>query len=159
MIKKISKENQIKQFKILTAKNEQQPYKFPNSKLYTMPMGHGDYTIEYDGHSYYDKIIIERKGNVSEIYNATGSGRQRWERELENLCKVDVKLVLCEFSYLDLVNKQPYGNLPSSSVYASICKWQAVYDVPFIFCENKSNARAYLYKIFYEYVKHKILNF
>lgn len=157
MTKKLSKEDQIKEFKILTDTREQLPFKFPNSSIYTLP--YGDYTIEYNNRPYYDKIVVERKGAVSEIYSATGSGRDRWERELEKLSKIDVKLVLCEFSYLDLVNKQPFGKLPSSAVYGSICKWQAVYDIPFIFCENKANARAYLYKLFWSYTKHKILNF
>jgi hypothetical protein len=159
MSRKPSQKSQIEKFKILTAKNEQNPFKYPNTKFYTMPMGCGDYTIEYNDRPYYDKIIVERKGNVSEIYSATGSGRERWERELEKISKVDVKIVLCEFSFMDLVNHQPPGILPASAVYGSICKWNAVYDVPFIFCENRINAKNYMYKLFYEYTKHKILNF
>jgi len=147
----------INKFKILTAKNEQLPYKFPNTKFFTMPMGHGDYTIEYNNRAYYSKIVAERKSSVTELYEATGSQRARWERELENLSKIDIKVVLCEFSYLDIVNKQNHGKLSSASVYGSICKWQAVYGIPFIFCENRANARNFLYKMFFEYVKYKIL--
>jgi hypothetical protein len=150
-------EEAVDKFVILTANNEQRPYSYPNSKAFSMPMGFGDYTIEYDGKPYYDKIIVERKGAVSEIYGASGSGRDRWERELENLSKVDVAIVLCEFSFMDLVNKQPFGKLSASSVYGSICKWNAVYGIPFIFCENRCNARGYLYKLFREYVAYKIL--
>ena len=159
MSRKLSKESLIKQFKILTANNEQMPYKFPNTKFYTMPMGHGDYTIEYKDRPYYDKIIVERKSDISEIYNATGSGRERWERELKKLSQIDIAIVLCEFSYMDLTNKQQHGILPAQAVYGSICKWQAVYRVPFIFCENRQNARAYMYKLFYKYVEHVILEF
>ena len=159
MSRKISKEDKIKQFKILTANNEQNPFRYPNTKFYTMPMSCGDYTIEYDNRPYYDKIVVERKGNVSELYSATGSGRECWERELEKLSKIDIAIVLCEFSYLDIVNKQDHGKLQASAVYGSICSWNAVYGIPFIFCENRVNARQYLYKLFYCYTKHKILGF
>jgi DNA excision repair protein ERCC-4 len=156
MTKKEQEEQAISKFFILTANNEQLPYKFPNSKAYIMPLGHGDYTIEYGGKPYYDEIVVERKGSVSEIYGAVGSGRERWERELENLSKIKIALVLCEFSYLDLVT-QAYGAMSPSAVYGSICSWHATYGIPFIFCENRVNARAYLYKLFRKYVEHKIL--
>lgn len=153
------KEKQILRFKILTANNEQRPFKYPNTKFYQMPISHGDYTIEYDGKSYLDKISVERKGNISELYIATGSERKRWKKELENLSKKNIAIILCEFSFMDIVNKQPYGKLLASSVYGSICSWNAKYGISFIFCENRNNARAYMYKLFYKYVEYKILNF
>ena len=157
MARKPSKESLIKRFKIFTDNREQIPFKYPNTVYGTLQ--YGDYTVEYDGKLFNDKIIVERKGGISEIYSAAGSGRERWERELEKMKDVPVKLVLCEFSYMDLVNKQPYGKLPSSAVYGSICSWQARYGLSFIFCENRVNARGYLYKLFYSYVSHQILGY
>jgi len=118
----------------------------------------GDYSIEYNGVYYYNQIVIERKGDVSELFSATGSQRDRWERELEKLSLIPIRFVLCEFDYMDIVNDQPPGKLPASAVYGSIAKWHSVYNVPFIFCGNKRNARNYLFKLFYFYVKHIILS-
>jgi len=156
MNQKEKEEIEINRFKIFTDNREQLPFKFPNTIYGTLPCG--DYTVEFEGKLYNNQIVIERKGGISEIYGATGSGRDRWERELEKLKSVEIKMVLCEFSYMDLVNKQPFGKLPSSAVYSSICSWQAQYNIPFIFCENRVNARGYLYKLFYEFTKHNILN-
>lgn len=89
---------------------------------------------------------------------ATGDHRKRWERELEKLADIPYKMVLTEFSFLDVVNKQPPGDVEASSVYGSIASWQVRYGIPFMFCENRVNARAYLWKYFSEFVKHKIEN-
>lgn len=154
-MRKPSKDTLIKKMNILVDTREQHPYLFPNSVKYTLP--YGDYSIEYDGKIYYDKIVVERKGSVSELFSAAGKERDRFERELEKLSKVEIKFVLCEFDYMSIVNNQPPGILPASSVYGSIAKWQAVYGVPFIYYKNRRNARGFLWKCFYEYVKYRIL--
>lgn len=156
-MKKSSKEDLINKFEIVVDVREKTPYKFKNSVAWALPFG--DYTVSYGGVFYQNKIVVERKSNVSELYSATGSPRERWERELEKLSKVNIKFILCEFSFLDIVNKQREGVLQASSVYGSIASWQVRFGVSFIFCENRNNARAYLWKVFYEYVKHNILGY
>ena len=154
-MRKPSVDTLIKQFQIVIDTREQTPYKFSNS--ISRGLKYGDYTVSYNGKSYEDKIVIERKSAISELYSATGKERERWERELEKLKKVEIKMVLCEFSFLDIVNFPPPGILEASAVYGSIASWQVVYGVPFIFCQNRNNARAYTWKVFYEFVKHRIL--
>lgn len=156
-MRKPSRDTIIKRFNILTDRREQHPYLFPNTVDFTLP--YGDYSIQYGDKYYYDKIVVERKGSVSELFSASGKERERFERELEKLSKVEVKVVLCEFDYLDIVNKQPPGMLSASSVYGSLAKWNAVYGVPFIFFHNYRNSRAYLWKLFYFYVEHRILGY
>lgn len=154
-MRKPSLDTEIKKMVILTDTREQLPYKFPNQRF--CKLDYADYTVEYDGKSYLDQIVIERKSNVSELFQATGSSRERWCRELERMKDVPVRFVLCEFSFNDIVNCQPPGILSASAVYGSCIKWHGVDGLPFIFCGNRVNARGYLYKIFYEYVKWKIL--
>lgn len=154
-MKKQSIDDRIKQMVVLIDTREQQPYKFPNHEIQGLKTG--DYSIEFDGKSYENEVVIERKGNVSEIYSAAGSGRERFERELERLAVIPNKFILAEFDYMDLVNAQPPGLLDAQSVYGSIIKWHLYYGVPFIFCKNRVNARSYMYKYFYNYVKWKIL--
>lgn len=155
-MRKPSKDTIIRKFNILVDTREQQPYLFPNSVRYTL--SYGDYSIEYDGVYYHNQIIVERKGEVSELFAATGSQRERWERELEKLSKVPVRYILCEFSYMDIVNSQPPGKLSASAVFGSIAKWSAVYNIPFMFCESKRNAKNFMFKLFYEFVKYKIID-
>lgn len=150
-----SKDSIIKQFRVVIDTREQHPYSFTGSIKDTLPWG--DYTIDYEGKRYQDEICIERKARVAELYQVTGRERSRWEKELEKLSKVPIKYVLCEFSYMDIVNKLPPGKVEPQSVYGSIAKWQVVYNIPFLFCENRTNARALLWKMFYEFVKYRIV--
>jgi ERCC4-type nuclease len=152
---KKSLDNIVKQFRVIVDTREQLPYKFENSITGTLL--YGDYTVEYEGDIYLSEICVERKSRVAELYQATGKDRIRWEKELERLSKISLKFILCEFSYMDIIKKLPPGKLEPQCVYGSIAKWQVVYNVPFIFCENRTNARALLWKMFYEFVKHKII--
>lgn len=152
---KKEQEKRLSYFKILTDTREQTAYKFPNSEIQMLKQG--DYSVEFEGVNYENCIVVERKSSVSEIFSATGSGRKRWENELERLKPIDIKFVLCEFDFMDYVNECPPGLLEPSCVYGSLAKWQVQYNIPFIYCGNRANARAYMYKVFYEYVKHIIL--
>ena len=156
-MRKPSKDTEIRKFNVLTDSREQYPYIFPTTVRVTLPFG--DYSVEYEGKAYYNWIIVERKGAVSELFQASGSERERFERELEKMQEVPCRLVLCEFDYLSIVNDQPPGRLPASSVYGSICAWQVKYNVPFLFINNRRNASNFLWKMFYEFVKHKILKY
>lgn len=149
------KQEILNKWKILTDTREQNGYKYPNTRIQMLKSG--DYSIEYDGKSYENQIVIERKGSVSEIYDATGAGRERWENELERLKLIPIKFVLCEFDYLSLVNEAPPGRLEPQCVYGSIFKWHATFNIPFIFVKNHKNGRDYLYKYFWEYLTHIIL--
>jgi len=154
-MKKSSQEDLIKKFRIVIDTREQLPYKFSDSISNKIPAG--DYTIFYDGKTYENEIIVERKSREAELFNTVGSGRDRFERELEKLSAIRFKWVICEFNLLDIVNNQPPGILPVSAVYGSIISWHIVYGVPFIFAGNRANARAFVYKLFYNFVKYRIL--
>lgn len=134
---------------------EQMPYRMANSVVRGLPFG--DYSLEYEGRSYQDQIIVERKHHPSELFAASGSQRERFERELQKLSTVPFRYILAEFSFMDIVNMNVPGQLSPSVVYGSIICWHVRFGVPVIFCGNRVNARAYLIKTFQEFVKHKIL--
>ena len=98
-MRKSSQETLINKFKVIVDTREQTPYKFKGSIIRTL--SYGDYTLDYENISYFNKIIIERKSSVSELFAATGSSRERWEREMEKLRSVDYKWILCEFNFKD----------------------------------------------------------
>lgn len=154
-MRKKSLDTQIKELVIATDTREQLSYKFGNTAFATLP--YADYSVVYRGKLYLDKIAIERKSSVSELYSATGRERDRWERELEKMKSVKFKWVLCEFNFMDIVNAQPPGKLEASCVYGSICSWQIEYGIPFIFAGNRANARGLMWKLFYEFVKKEVL--
>ena len=151
-----SRENRIKKFQVLVDTREQMPYQFKNSII--KGLSTGDYTIKYEDRIYEDKILVERKRSVSELYAAVGTDRERFERELEKLAIIPFKFVVCEFDYMDLVNDQPPGQLEAPAVYGSIISWHIKYQVPFLFLKNRTNARNFIYKLFENFVKYKILH-
>jgi len=153
--KKQEQEELINRFKILTDTREQQPYGFPNTKIVTLP--YGDYTVEYDGKSYLDKICIERKGSISELFSFSGKGRERFIRELEKMKDVKFKYILIEGDFLSIVNDQPPGILPASNVYATIFSFMIKYQITPLFFNNHQNGRSALYKILQFFVKYEIL--
>jgi len=155
MNRKKKEEDLISKFKILTDTREQRPYRFPNSKTCTLP--YGDYSIEYDGKSYHDQIIIERKGGIGELFSFSGSSRDRFVRELEKMQGVKYKYILIEADFLDIVNKQPYGILPASTVYATLFSFCIKYQITPFFCHNYANGRQVVYKLFQFFVKYEIL--
>jgi hypothetical protein len=147
----IIKENLI----ILVDRREQNPFSYPKTELTTLHAG--DYSFMWKGVDYRDKVIVERKGSISELFELSGSGRERFGREVEKLKTVGVRFILCEFSYADIVNNQPPGALLPQCVYGTLIKLHAVDGLPTIFCGNRVNARNYLYKIFYEWVSYNII--
>ncbi len=150
------REEAINKFTILIDTREQIPFRFPNSKTKALP--YGDYTIQYDNKNYIDKICIERKGNIGELFSFSGSGRERFCRELEKMQNVKYKYILIEADFMDIVNKQPYGKLPASTVYATLCSYAIKYQITPLFCHSHINARQVLYKLFQFFVKYEILN-
>lgn len=153
--KKEQQEEAINKFKILTDTREQQPYKFPNTKICTLE--YGDYTVEYDGKSYLSEIVVERKGGISELFAFSGSSRDRFCRELEKMKDVKYKYILIEGDFLDIVNKQPPGILPAGNVYATIFSFMIRYGITPLFFNSYANSRNSLYKILQFYVKYEIL--
>lgn len=155
MNKKQQQDEAINKFIILTDTREQMPYRFPNTKICTLE--YGDYTVEYEGKSYLDKICIERKGSMSELFSLSGTGRERFCRELEKMKDVKFKYMLIESDYLSIVNDQPPGLLPASNVYATIFSFMIKYQITPLFFNSHANCRNALYKILQFYVKYEIL--
>ena len=154
-MRKPSVDTLIKQFQIIVDTREQTPYKFSNS--ISRGLKCGDYTVAYNGKSYEDKIVVERKSNVSELFAFSGSQRDRFCKELEKMKDVKYKYLLMEFELMDIVNSQPPGLLEPSIVFSTLCSFAIRYQIPFLFCGNRNNARGIMYKLFEFFIKYEVL--
>jgi hypothetical protein len=153
---KKEQEKAINNFIVLQDTREQLPYKFPALKEQCLPFG--DYSLEYDGKQYFNEIIFERKGNVSELYAFSGSERDRFVRELEKMKDVKYKYLLFEFDFMAIVNNQSYGLLPAQTVYATLFSFMIRYNIIPLFCGNRINCRSTMFKLMQFFVKYEILN-
>lgn len=82
---------------------EQKPYTFRDVPTKIRTLQEGDYTAEGVEHL----IRIERKGSIADLAGCVGSGRDRFERELERLLVYPRRFLLCEFTLQELLAWHP----------------------------------------------------
>ena len=132
-------------FLVLADNNEQLPYCF--SGLHTdadqgnLPLlvrsqerslETADYTIE----GLEKNVAVERK-SFEDLYHTLGQGRDRFERELERMHRMDYAAVVVEASWQKIL-KEPPAQLKPKSVYRSILAWsQRYYRVHWFMMEGR----------------------
>lgn len=80
----------------------------------------GDYSLA----GYESRIAVERK-SLEDAYSTIGQGRDRFERELERLARLDVAFVVVEATWPELVTEPPrFTQLAPKTVFRSIVAWQ-----------------------------------
>ena len=144
----------ISNFVIIQDSREQTGYKFDGMIIRKLEFG--DYSFEYEGKSYENEIVVERKSCLSEAYGFSGKERDRFTRELERMKDVKHKYLLFEYNYLDIATFD-YAVVKPTTVMATIWSYCVKYQIAPLFCGNRVNARACLYKLFQFYVKYEIL--
>jgi DNA excision repair protein ERCC-4 len=81
-------------------------------------------TADYSIKGFESEIAIERK-SLMDLFGTLGSGRERFERELERLSKLQVAHVVIEASWETVLQKPPERTkLSPKSVFRSINAWE-----------------------------------
>lgn len=158
-------------FTVLIDSNESQPWTFQNingdadvdyrplavptrwQSLGRYPHGLGDYSIE----GFTERIAVERK-SIDDLWGTilgwetehdkkkSNVGRRaRFEKELENLSKIDVGLVVVEATLGEVLNTVPeWGVKPAfdnrKTLSRSIIAYQQDYRAQWIFCDSRRMA-------------------
>jgi hypothetical protein len=158
---------------------EQKPYRFANSirtKLFA-----GDYTLALteatlqqlqseglfqdialpcrDGYLLFeDKVAVERKRDVAEFYSCCAGERDRWERELERLMIILHPLIVCEFTFRDLLTLEFRGFRKGAAQCAlnSTLSWIANYRIPILFADNRAMARAATFSFLERFIRQEL---
>ncbi len=120
------------EFKIVIDSREQLPFDFHcqelnHGKVLTerKTLKTGDYSIQ----GLEDKITIERK-SLSDLFSSVGSGRKRFEREMERMSKFDYAALVVESSLADIFTNPPNrSKMPSKSVFRTLIAWSQRYNV------------------------------
>ena len=126
---------------------EQRPYQFERSKLKTLSSG--DYSIV----NLENLVAIERK-TTADMYKTIGSGRQRFQRELERLEQLDYAAVVIEASLPDFLVPPAFSRLSPKSAIGTVVAWSIKYAVPFYFASDRRHGQALtrnLLKYYYRY--------
>ena len=149
---------------IVVDTREQTPYEFVSFENITLirdTLSIGDYTLANP--NLRDVCSVERK-SINDFVMCVGRERSRFERELRALRGYRYKLVLCEFSYNDIIYKRYNSKVVPHAVTGSIARWTSTYSLPFILAGDRVNAEAFLVQYFnlikkevFEYCKSLVL--
>lgn len=119
-------------FTVVVDSREQLPYRFCGLQsdakhkhkpilvqCLTKTLASGDYSIEGLEH----EIAVERK-SLADLFGTLGSGRERFERELERLSKMNHAAVVIESSWHEILHSPPReSKLLPKTVFRSIAAW------------------------------------
>ena len=114
---------------------EQRPYRFVRSEVKTLTTG--DYSVI----GLEDCVAVERKSK-SDAYSSLGSGRKRFERELQRLAQLDFAAVVIESSLPAFLAPPVFTRLRPESAIATVIAWSVKYGVPFYFAGDRRHAQA-----------------
>ena len=110
----------------------------------------GDYSFEWKGVSYENKIVIERKGSINEIVGNFTKGRKRFENEFKRAKGVNVHLMI-EADRNDIKNHKYRSTMTPSEVNSFINTWCYVFQLKLKFIE-KDKATDYILQTFRDYL-------
>jgi len=141
---------------IIVDTREQKPYDFshisppPVVKVATLKAG--DYSLK----GFEDQVAIERKSLI-DAFGTFGTGRKRFERELERMVTYQFAAVVIEADWDNIVLRPPArSKLEPKTVVASIATWCQRYRVHFWTCPNRAFAEKWTYRLLERFWKDQI---
>lgn len=129
---------------IVTDSREQRPFQFKNSVVQALPTG--DYSLL----GYEHRVTVERK-SASDIFSSLGAGRERFERELQRMSKIDYAAIVIEAGLPELLRQPPFSQMNPKSVVNSLVSWSVKYKVHVFFAGDRRHAKALTYRILEKY--------
>ncbi len=131
---------------------EQRPWCFPVGVITErVTIQSGDYSL----HGLHDRVAIERKEKGDFIACCTHE-RERFERELVRLSKLDFAVVIVECDLSEILYGIYRSQARPESVLGSVASWMVDY-VPFIFTGDRENAVRFAQKLLTKWWQHHAL--
>ena len=114
---------------IIIDTREQRPYTFqqikPQPKVVTKGLKTGDYSLD----GLQNKICIERK-SLADLFGSVGSGRKRFEREMQRMSKFDYAALVIESSLAGIFTNPPSrSKMSSKAIFRTLLSWSIKYNV------------------------------
>jgi len=137
-----------KEFTIVIDSREQTPYEFKDKPSIVKGLKTGDYSIL----GYEDRFAIERK-SYQDFVGSIGSGRERFEREIQRGAEMERFAVVLEFDLKNVwskyISSKRYiktkdGKSPKThpnSIINTALMWTLKYNIPIFFCSTRANGR------------------
>lgn len=114
-------------------------------------LNYGDYSFEWKGIDYSNKIVVERKATFSEIIGNFTKGRERFKREFERSKGCKVILVIEE--PIEQLDKHLYrSRMSPKEVKSFLYTWCNKFQLTLKFT-NKSNSADTILQCFREFIQ------
>lgn len=110
-------------------------------------LNYGDYSCTIIGADFQtislaDKCVIERKRNLDELVGNFTTGRARFDREFQRAVadKAKVFLLIEDPNLWRNIHNHNYrSKMPPKSLLATLCSWQARYNITVISCDPQDS--------------------
>ena len=143
------KKSKAKQpFTIIVDSREQRPLVFPDDAIIVKALMSGDYSLDGFEH----RIAIERK-SINDLFSVIGNGRERFERELERLAKLERACIVVEGNLADVLEGARWSKVYPKAAVGSLFSWWVKYGVAPIFAGNRLLAAATVRKILVKFAE------
>ena len=135
---------------VVVDSREQCPYRFEGmgAVVEVGVLASGDYSL----HGFGSRIAIERK-ELGDLIGCLSYGRERFERELVRLRSYEFACVLVESPVHALRSGCYRSQTDPASAWQSILALQMRYRIPFIFCDDRSDAERTAFDILRHYAR------
>lgn len=116
-------------------------------------LNYGDYSFEWNGVDYSNKIIVERKATFSEIIGNFTKGRERFKREFERAkgCKV---ILVIEQPITDLEGHKYRSSMFPKDLKSFLSTWCNKFQLDLKFTD-KNNSADLILQCFRDFIKKK----
>ncbi len=136
---------------ILTDTREQTPYTFDrwNIEIKAAGLPTGDYSLP----GFENQIAIERKSLDDLINCLMGGNRIRFEKELSRARSYELFAVVVESNLSDIANGLYQSSMKPTAALQTLAAFYVRYDVPFLFCGNRSGAEYIVFSLLQKYIQ------
>ena len=135
---------------VVVDSREQCPFRFEGYpvEVETGALASADYSL----HGFTDRIGIERK-SLPDLVACLGVERERFARELARLRGYDCAAVVVEATADDLRAGHFRARLNPEAAWQSVLAFTQRYRIPFIFCDDRSDAERTAFDILRHYAR------
>lgn len=137
---------------LLVDSREQRPLLFPDDEVRVVTLATGDYSIMCNGVDFRDRVACERK-SLSDLFGTVGSGRARFEKEIQRLAALERAAIVIEATMQDVIAGAPFSQMNPRSVMGSLLSWYARYGIAPIFAGSRELAAATVRKILIKFTE------
>jgi ERCC4-type nuclease len=103
----------------------------------------GDYSIE----GFEDKVCCERK-SISDYFGSIGSGRERFEREMDRMSRMEFAAVIIEGDWRELLIDKPSNTqIPGKVASRTIASWSVRFGVHHFPMMSRRHAELFTFQL------------